>query len=289
MNALSTNKKYILWKTEYHINVDNIDIEHKQLFDMAQKALEINSSLENKQREDELKIVISKLLMYTKVHFAHEQRYMKEINYPDLTNHVILHNEMVERLSLLMREISNCDLFEIEDRLYSFIEEYFLHHIITEDKKIHLWNTPLEELMKDFGWKDFYGVGHKHIDDDHKILFDIANEALKIVDTSSDRVNKIRMIIKKLYNYMKVHFEKEENFMKEISYPEFELHQKLHDNINSQLNEFIKKLTIIKLDDFEKELAKIIDITLLQHIIQEDRKIVVWQKSQVNSLKTKTS
>ena len=45
MNAL-INKKHILWKIEYNINVDLIDAEHKQLFDMAQKALEINSSIE---------------------------------------------------------------------------------------------------------------------------------------------------------------------------------------------------------------------------------------------------
>ena len=283
MNALINKKKHILWKIEYHINVEHIDTEHKQLFDMAQKALEINSLLNEKQREAELKTIISKLLMYTKIHFAHEQRYMKEINYPDLNNHIILHKNMVENLTTLIKELNTYDLFQIEDRLYSFVEEYFLHHIITEDKKIHLWNTPLEELMKDFGWKDFYSVGHEYIDDDHKILFDIADEALKISYTSTDRVNKIRTIIKKLYDYMKVHFEKEESFMKEISYPEFELHQKLHNNINSQLNEFIKKLAIIKLDKFEIELAKIIDITLLQHIIQEDRKIVVWQKSQYNN------
>lgn len=279
MSEIRTKKKYILWKVEYHINVEHIDTEHKQLFDMAQKALEINSLVDETQRKIELKTIISKLLMYTKIHFAHEQRYMKEINYPDLNNHIILHQNMIENLTILIRDINNYDLFQIEDKLYSFIEEYFLYHIITEDKKIHLWDTPLEELMNDFGWKDFYSVGHEYIDDDHKILFEIADEALKIADTASDRVNKIRLIIKKLYDYMKVHFEKEESFMKEISYPEFELHQKLHDNINNQLNEFIKKISTMKLYNFEKELAKIIDITLLQHIIQEDRKIVVWQKS----------
>ena len=30
---------------------------------------------------------------------------------------------------------------------------------------------------------------------------------------------------------------------------------------------------------FEKELAKIIDIALVHHIIQEDRKIISWSKS----------
>ena len=277
MNAL-INKKHILWKIEYNINVDLIDAEHKQLFDMAQKALEINSSMEHNQRNNELKTIISKLLMYTKIHFTHEQRYMKEIKYPDLIYHISLHKNMVDKLTLLIKDLNNLDLFQIENTLYTFIEEYFLHHIITEDKKIHLWNTPIENLRKDFGWRSYYSVSHQYIDDDHKILFDIASDAFKIVD-SPDRVNKIRTIIKRLYDYMKTHFQNEERYMKEINYDDFEIHKKLHENIITQLNDFIRRLSNIKLEAFEKELAKIIDISLLQHIIQEDRKIVTWQKS----------
>ncbi len=277
MNTL-INKKHILWKIEYHINVEPIDTEHKQLFDMSQKALEINSLTDQSERDKELKNIISKLLMYTKIHFAHEQRYMKEINFPELNYHITLHQNMVEKLTLLIKELNNLDLLEIEDKLYTFIVEYFLHHIITEDKKIHLWHTPIENLRKDFGWKDFYSVSHNHIDDDHKILFNIASEAFKTVD-SPDRVNKIRNIIKRLYDYMKTHFQNEERYMKEINYDDLEIHKKLHENIITQLNDFIKRLASIKLDTFEKELAKIIDISLLQHIIQEDRKIIAWQKS----------
>jgi hemerythrin len=268
----------ILWKIEYHIHVEHIDTEHKQLFDIAKEALEINSLTNQEKRNDELKNIISKLLMYTKIHFANEQRYMKEINYPELDNHIILHKNMIESLTLLIKELNNIDLHEIENKLYIFIEEYFLHHIITEDKKIHIWNTPLEELKKDFGWKDFYSVDNQYIDNDHKILFDIANEAFKTVD-SPDRINKIKTIIKRLYDYMKKHFENEERYMKDIGYHDLEAHKILHDDIIIQLNNFIKQLTQIKLSLFEKELARIIDITLLQHIIQEDRKIVDWINS----------
>jgi hemerythrin len=271
-------KKNILWKIEYNIHVEHIDIEHKQLFDMAQKALEVNSLLDQEKRNEELKNIISKLLMYTKIHFAHEQRYMKEIGYPELDYHIILHKNMVESLTLLIKDLNKLNLDEIEDKLYIFIEEYFLHHIITEDKKIHIWNTPLEELKKDFGWRDFYSVSNQYIDSDHKILFDIAHEAFKTVD-SPDRVNKIRTIIKKLYDYMKKHFENEEKYMAEIGYPSLKTHKELHENIILQLNNFIKQLAQIKLTLFEKELARIIDISLLQHIIQEDRKIIAWLKS----------
>ena len=105
----------ILWKIEYHIHVEHIDTEHKQLFDIAKEALKINSLTNQEKRNDELKNIISKLLMYTKIHFANEQRYMKEINYPELDNHIILHKNMIESLTLLIKELNNIDLHEISN------------------------------------------------------------------------------------------------------------------------------------------------------------------------------
>ncbi len=88
---------------------------------------------------------------------------------------------------------------------------------------------------------------------------------------------KLKITITKLYDYMKTHFKNEESHMKSIKYPKLDEHIKLHNSIIVSLNDFIKKLPTIKIDDFEKELAKMIDITLLQHIIQEDRKIIKWE------------
>ena len=81
---------------------------------------------------------------------------------------------------------------------------------------------------------------------------------------------------------MKTHFSHEEKFMQDINYPKLEEHKKLHRQIISKINEFVKQLPNMNINDFEKELAKIIDIALVQHIIQEDRKIILWEKSNPN-------
>lgn len=270
--SLSRNK--IEWKEEYSINEITIDKEHHKLFLLSQKALDINLEGNN----DKLKEIISELLLYTKTHFSNEQNYMKKIYYPDYENHIILHKTMIKNLTSLVQNLNQLTMFEIEYKLYSFIEEYFLKHIITEDKKIHLWNTPLSNLKNNFGWKDVYSVDNQHIDNDHKVLFDIAKKAFKVVDTK-DRISKIKTIIQVLYKYMKEHFEKEEDYMKEISYPKYEEHRSLHEDIIENLNSFIKILPTMHIEIFEKELARIIDISLLQHIIQEDRKIIKWKNN----------
>ena len=77
---------------------------------------------------------------------------------------------------------------------------------------------------------------------------------------------------------MKTHFSHEEKFMQDINYPKSEEHKKLHREIILKINEFVKQLPTMNISDFEKELAKIIDISLVHHIIQEDRKIIAWER-----------
>jgi hemerythrin len=67
--------------------------------------------------------------------------------------------------------------------------------------------------------------------------------------------------------------------MEEMKYPFLEEHKTLHFNIIEKINTFVKQLPTMDESLFEKELAKIIDIALVHHIIQEDRKIISWSKS----------
>jgi len=159
-----------------------------------------------------------------------------------------------------------------------WINDYFVRHIVLEDKKIQLWNTSLEDLKRNFGWKEIYSVGNVEIDKEHKQLFDIAQEAFTQVE-SSQRNIKIKEVLTELYTYMKTHFKHEEKFMQEMKYPLVEEHKILHHHIIEKINTFVKQLPNMEESLFEKELAKIIDIALVHHIIQEDRKIIAWSKS----------
>lgn len=78
---------------------------------------------------------------------------------------------------------------------------------------------------------------------------------------------------------MKLHFEQEEEFMTQVNYLHLKRHKLLHEDIIKIINDFVKQLPTLNEDLIEKELAKIIDITLLQHIIQEDRKVIEWVKA----------
>ena len=272
------NSNAIIWKSEYNISNFKIDKEHQKLFTIAREAMNISKLKDDKEVKNKLKEIITKLFEYVGTHFSNEQKYMEEIDYPELENHKILHKNMLTMLTNLISELNKLELEDIEKLLFNFIEEYFIRHIVLEDKKIQLWNTSLEDLKKNFGWKEIYSVGNVEIDKEHKKLFDIAQDAFTQVEDTQKK-KKIKEVLTELYTYMKTHFKHEEKFMNEINYPLLEEHKILHHNIIEKINTFIKQLPNMEESIFEKELAQIIDIALVHHIIQEDRKIIAWSKS----------
>ncbi len=274
---MDRNIENLIWKSEYNIGNLKIDQEHQKLFAIARKTLSV-IKLNNDEKEiGKIKELITELFTYVGTHFSNEQKYMKEVKYPELENHILLHKNLLDMLTNLISKLNSMNLKEIEKSLYSFIEEYFIRHIILEDKKINLWNCSLEDLKSHSGWKDIYSVNNEIIDKEHKELFNIAQEAFAYVE-EKDKTKKIKEIVTDLYDYMKTHFSHEEKFMQDINYPKSEEHKKLHREIILKINEFVKQLPTMNISDFEKELAKIIDISLVHHIIQEDRKIIAWER-----------
>ena len=274
---MDKNIENLIWKSEYNIGNLKIDQEHQKLFAIARKTLSV-IKLNNDEKEiGKIKELITELFTYVGTHFSNEQKYMKEVKYPELENHILLHKNLLDMLTNLISKLNSMNLKEIEQSLYSFIEEYFIRHIILEDKKINLWNCSLEDLKSHSGWKDIYSVNNEIIDKEHKELFNIAQEAFAYVE-EKDKTKKIKEIVTDLYDYMKTHFSHEEKFMQDINYPKSEEHKKLHREIILKINEFVKQLPTMNISDFEKELSKIIDISLVHHIIQEDRKIIAWER-----------
>ena len=274
---MDKNIENLIWKSEYNIGNLKIDQEHQKLFAIARKTLSVIKLNNDEQEIGKIKELITELFTYVGTHFSNEQKYMKEVKYPELENHILLHKNLLDMLTNLISKLNSMNLKEVEQSLYSFIEEYFIRHIILEDKKINLWNCSLEDLKSHSGWKDIYSVNNEIIDKEHKELFNIAQEAFAYVE-EKDKTKKIKEIVTDLYDYMKTHFSHEEKFMQDINYPKSEEHKKLHREIILKINEFVKQLPTMNISDFEKELAKIIDISLVHHIIQEDRKIIAWER-----------
>ncbi|MEA3512671.1 MAG: hemerythrin domain-containing protein, partial [Campylobacterota bacterium] len=236
------------WKSEYTVGHFRTDNEHMKLFNIARKAFKIQEKNKGKkatkQHIDELKAIIRSLYEYMGTHFKSEELFMIQSNYPDFPRHKVLHNDLLNDLHNLVLTLNDLTIEEIEIKLYDYIESYFIQHIIEEDKRIEYWNKSLSKLRKSTKWLKEYETGNTKIDKGHKKLFDILTEAFTEVK-DDQRDQKIKDVLKHLYDFMKSYFKEEELFMKEISYPEMKVHQKEHDEIVNTCNDLVYKINNI--------------------------------------------
>ena len=115
-----------------------------------------------------------------------------------------------------------------------------------------------------------YSLGIDTIDSQHKKLFILVN---KLYDLDDDTATKeeIRSILYDFSNYMKTHFNEEEEFMQSVGYDLIQEHKQQHEELIEILHSVIKipaKLNIIK-----SKMKIIAKRALINHIIREDMKI----------------
>ncbi|WP_419763656.1 MAG: hemerythrin domain-containing protein [Arcobacter sp.] len=265
------NIPVIQWEKSFAIGHEKTDSEHKNLFDIAAKL--------NKYKNDSKKIVqiIKELADYTNFHFTNEEKFMKSINYEYFDEHRKLHKDIVKALNNTIREMVSLPKEEIVFKLNVLVNKNIVQHILIEDKKFHHTIRSRDELKDNFIWRSTYKLNEAQIDEEHKILFDIALKALDYNNTNIS--SHLKITIKELYEYMKTHFEHEEEFMEKIKYPNLEEHKQCHQNIFKELHLFLKELPNLEVVDFEKKLIQFIDISLICHILYEDKKIINFKKS----------
>ncbi len=125
-------------------------------------------------------------------------------------------------------------------------------------------------------WKEEYSIGMDLIDQQHQYLFEIGNNAYKLLknEKGDNQFNNIALIIQDLRNYTKFHFQTEEEYMVKINYKEYAGQKKEHD-------EFIHKLDRIDLEQIKNDPQKFMEDILvfifdwlLDHILKKDKLIM---------------
>ncbi len=121
---------------KYKTGIPMVDEEHKMLFDIIGK---IHKAIEVELVHDKFDLILDildELKEYTRVHFADEEKYMREIGYEGLAQQELLHQKFIETLEDL-------NLDEVDDNqeayLYeflNFLQNWLVNHILKVDKLI---------------------------------------------------------------------------------------------------------------------------------------------------------
>lgn len=124
------------FKEIYATGIDQIDTEHKRLFEIAESVYQLQQDEFIPDKYDHIKQVLEELRTYTKTHFAHEEAYMQSINYKGMFTQKVQHDAFIQKLD-------NTDLDAIDENsdaaisdLMQFLTDWLINHILNVDKLI---------------------------------------------------------------------------------------------------------------------------------------------------------
>src|SRR5260370_39654099 len=89
------------WKTEYAVGIASIDSQQQKLFAIARELYEAMSAGRGKAS---LALILDRLVQYTSVHFAHEERLMRVYDYPDFLKHKAQHDALTKQVLAFQKE-----------------------------------------------------------------------------------------------------------------------------------------------------------------------------------------
>lgn len=129
-----------------------------------------------------------------------------------------------------------------------------------------------------FEWKEEYSVHIKEIDDQHKKLFTLI-ELLEKSTTTGDFKSSVNHALDELMEYVNIHFETEEYYLKKSNYADLSIHQALHNEIKVEINKKINH--IINRDITSLDVVGLYNFLLNwleKHILTEDKKYTIALK-----------
>lgn len=261
------------------IGVEEIDAEHKHLFDLLNRAVYMLNDEYASDKYTEIKDLLQELQDYAEEHFAHEEAYMKKIRDPELIlqrpQHLFFEEKVIE---LMVKNIDEDDeQQEALEEIINFLARWLYHHIIGSDTMIGKL-PPLEEWMLRENPCEFteeYLTGVDMIDNEHKHLFEIAERVNEMVKhwSEGDAFDGVTHILNELKDYTEVHFASEEAYMRSINYSGYDAQKRAHDAFISRLQEIDLNLVEEDPRKYMESLMEFLLGWLINHILHVDKQI----------------
>lgn len=120
------------WIENYLTGIDEIDMQHRELFKVA-KNYRDTLSQSKKEAVEETAKVLNYLVEYTKFHFDFEEKYLSSINYPKLNDHIDHHKTLISKLEQIISK-EESEKNNDPNFIYVFLVTWLKKHIASEDQ-----------------------------------------------------------------------------------------------------------------------------------------------------------
>jgi hemerythrin len=122
----------LVWDSSFLVNFEIIDHQHKGLVDMANELIQ-GCAGDDAPRDVLFLKTVRKAAEYAQIHFSTEEKYLRQVNYPDFAVHKMEHKVFISEV------VKQLKAFE-ENRndpvvLAEFLKDWLFNHIAGSDKK----------------------------------------------------------------------------------------------------------------------------------------------------------
>ena len=119
------------WHNDFSVQIGSVDAQHKMLFAIAN---ELYTAMMAGQSKMAMARILDRLVQYTKVHFAHEERLMLLHTYPDLAAHKAEHDALTAKVVKFQNDFLKGQV-NMSVQLLQFLRDWLEHHIKGSDRK----------------------------------------------------------------------------------------------------------------------------------------------------------
>lgn len=124
----------IEWNSTFSMDNEGIDQQHKQWIET------INNLHDTLIKPGNIEILRSALVAlksmrdYTRMHFFYEEKYLRNIRYPDLQAHKVMHDKFYVRIMNYYNDLQEGKMV-LNTEVMSTLMRWLQDHILYEDKK----------------------------------------------------------------------------------------------------------------------------------------------------------
>ncbi len=119
------------WREEYNTNIKEMDEQHQELFQTANRLYEeIHSGRKQSVLEDTLNF----LIRYTQEHFAQEEKFMEDYDFPEYEVHIKHHVRLIQEVQELKATFAAAEI-QMDMSIVNFLKDWIINHILTEDRR----------------------------------------------------------------------------------------------------------------------------------------------------------
>ncbi len=119
------------WDPCLETGIEEIDWEHRRLLNIANRLLD---AIGKGRGEAVMQPVIRDLARHAEDHFTNEEKYMRDMGYPEIKEHVVEHGQMRRSLEAFVDALESDQPPGAKD-LSALMSHWLLDHILKTDKK----------------------------------------------------------------------------------------------------------------------------------------------------------